>query len=120
MLSGVRWSIERSEEATHLTHQGEAEFSRVWAYTPNPGKYTRPITFDELFKAAYVLSMGIARLADEMMSTTNGANEAQSWSELRNSSEALAAIADHVCNDARYWDDDEDDTPANRVQKAHS
>ena len=34
MLSGVRWSIERSEEATHLTHQGVAEFSRVWAYTP--------------------------------------------------------------------------------------
>jgi len=80
-----------------------------------PERYTRPITFDELFKAAYVLGMGIARLADEMMSTTNGANEPQSWSELRNSSEALAAIADHVCNDARYWDDDEDDAPASRT-----
>ncbi len=81
----------------------------------NPERYTRPITFGELFKAAYVLGMGIARLTDEMMSTTNGANEPQSWSELRNSSEALAAIADHVCNDARYWDDDEDQAaPASR------
>ncbi len=35
MLSGVRWRIERSEEAPHVTHQGVAEFSRVWAYPPN-------------------------------------------------------------------------------------
>ncbi len=80
----------------------------------NPERYTRPITFGELFKAAYVLSMGIARLTDEMMSTENGTSKPQSWDELRNSSEALAAIADHVCNDARYWDDDEDDALASR------
>jgi len=66
--------------------------------------------------------MGIARLADEMMSTQNGTSKPQSWSELRNSSEALAAIADHVCNDARYWDDDENDKPTprtKRVQQEH-
>ncbi len=81
----------------------------------NPEKYTRPITFSELFKAAYVLSMGIARLADEMLTTQNGTSRPQSWDELRNSSEALAAIADHVCNDARYWDDEEDQAaPASR------
>jgi len=80
-----------------------------------PERYTRPITFDELFKAAYVLSMGIARLTDEMISTENGTSKPQSWDELRNSSEALAAIADHVCNDARYWDDDEDDAPGSRT-----
>ena len=34
LLSGARWRSERSEEATHLTHQGVAEFSGVWAYTP--------------------------------------------------------------------------------------
>jgi len=79
-----------------------------------PERYTRSLRFSELFKAAYVLSMGIARLADEMISTQNGTSKPQSWDELRNSSEALAAIADHVCNDARYWDDDEDDTPAGR------
>ncbi len=72
----------------------------------NPERYTRPITFDELFKAAYVLSMGVARLTDEMLTTSNGASNPQSWDELRNSSEVLTAIADHVCNDARYWDDE--------------
>ena len=81
----------------------------------NPEKYTRPITFSELFKAPYVLSMGIARLTDEMISTENGTSRPQSWDELRNPSEALAAIADHVCNDARYWDDEEDQAaPAGR------
>ncbi len=74
---------------------------------PTAPRYTRPLTFSDLYDVAHALGQGITRLTDEMMSASDGANDAELWSELRNVSEALAAITDHVCNDARYWDDDD-------------
>jgi len=31
------------------------------------------------------------------------------FDRLRNAADSLTAVADHVCNDHRYWDDDERD-----------
>jgi len=81
----------------------------------------RPLKASELRRIAYSLCAAIAQDGDALITMSEPV--AATFDRLRNAADSLAAVADHVCNDHRYWDDDERDPnePAtSRTGESHS
>ncbi len=82
---------------------------------------SRPLRASELRRIAYSLCAAIAKDGDALITMSEPI--AAIFDRLRNAADSLAAVADHVCNDHRYWDDDERDPnePAtSQAEEAHS
>jgi len=79
------------------------------ATRPATSEYStsRPLRAKELRRIAYTLCAAIAKGGDALITMSEPIAEV--FDRLRNAADSLAAVADHVCNDHRYWDDDERD-----------
>ncbi len=93
------------------------------ATRPATSEYStsRPLRASELRRIAYSLCAAIALDGDALITMSEPV--AATFDRLRNAADSLAAVADHVCNDHRYWDDDERDPnePAtSQVEEAQS
>ncbi len=72
--------------------------------------YTRPLTFSELITITNALAQAVYRLHEEMFTTMGGYTNPESWNQLRSAAQALAGVTDHVVNDDRYSDDQQEET----------
>ena len=79
------------------------------ATRPATSEYStsRPLRASELRRIAYSLCAAIALDGDALITMSEPV--AATFDRLRNAADSLAAVADHVCNDHRYWDADERD-----------
>ncbi len=68
---------------------------------------SRPLRAKELRRIAYTLCAAIAQDGDALITLSEPV--AATFDRLRNAADSLAAVTDHVCNDHRYFDDDERD-----------